>query len=258
MKRTRMPVLIAGPCVIETRQRTLSIASHLVTTARRHRMRLIFKASFDKANRTALSSFRGPGMDQGLAILAEVRRRFGMQVMTDIHEPGQAAPAAQVVDILQIPAFLCRQTDVITAAAATGRALNIKKGQFMAPWDMRHVVAKARAAGARDIWLTERGSCFGYNRLVVDMTSLEYMKQLGCSIVFDVTHSLQLPGGLGSATGSAGSEYAAALARAAAGVGVDAFFIEVHPRPARALSDAATSLDYRALERLLRDIRTIR
>ena len=245
--------LIAGPCVIESHAHALETALQLREIAQRLSVPLIFKASYDKANRTSLASFRGPGLEEGLRVLADVKERAGIPVLTDIHEPAHAAPAAEVVDILQIPAFLCRQTDLLVAAAKTGATVNVKKGQFLAPRDMRHVVGKLEAAGARGILLTERGSTFGYNNLVVDMRALPMMRELGHPVVFDVTHSLQLPGaGDGVTAGLA--EYIEPLARAGVAVGVDAVFMEVHQDPPRAKSDAANALRLDRLEALMRGL----
>ncbi len=241
---------ILGPCVIESPGHVLDLAVALDALARRSHIPLVFKASFDKANRTSGSSFRGPGLHDGLRALAAVKSRTGLPILTDIHEPGQAAAAAEVADVLQIPAFLSRQTDLLLAAARTGRAVNVKKAQFLAPRDMRHVVAKLHEGGASGILLTERGSAFGYNNLVVDMRSLPMMRALGLPVVFDVTHSLQLPGaGEGVTTGLA--EYIAPLARAGVGAGVDGVFMEVHEDPARAKSDAANALRLDLVEPLL-------
>ena len=243
--------VIAGPCVIESAAHALETALELRAIAERVGVPLIFKASYDKANRTSLSSFRGPGLDQGLRVLADVGARAGLPLLTDIHEAAHAAPAAEVVDVLQIPAFLCRQTDLLVAAARTGKTVNVKKGQFLAPRDMRHVVAKLEGAEATGILLTERGAAFGYNNLVVDMRSLPMMRELGRPIVFDVTHSLQLPGaGDGVTAGLA--EYITPLASAGVAAGVDAVFLEVHQEPARAKSDAANALRLALLEPLLR------
>lgn len=244
---------IAGPCVIESESHAVETALQLREIADRVGAPLIFKASYDKANRTSLTSFRGPGLDRGLKILAEVKARSTLPVLTDIHEPAHAAPAADVVDVLQIPAFLCRQTDLLIAAATTGLTVNVKKGQFLAPRDMRHVVAKLEGAGARGILLTERGSTFGYNNLVVDMRAIPMMRELGRPVVFDVTHSLQLPGaGDGVTAGLA--QYIEPLARAGVAVGVDAVFMEVHQDPSHARSDAANALPLDRLERLMRQL----
>ena len=246
-------VFIAGPCVIESAAHAVDTAGQLGEIANRLRVPLIFKASYDKANRTSLSSFRGPGLDEGLKILAAVKAQTSLPVLTDIHEPAHAAPAAAVVDVLQIPAFLCRQTDLLVAAASTGVAVNVKKGQFLAPRDMRHVIAKLEGAGAKSILLTERGTTFGYNNLVVDMRALPMMRELGRPVVFDVTHSLQLPGaGDGVTAGLA--QYIEPLARAGVAVGVDAVFMEVHQDPPRAKSDAANALRLDRVEGLMRQL----
>ncbi len=244
---------ILGPCVIESEAHAVDLGLAIREIAAAAGVPVIFKASFDKANRTSLSSFRGPGLREGLRVLAEVKARTGLPVLTDIHEASQAAPAAEVVDVLQIPAFLCRQTDLLVAAAATGRVVNVKKGQFLAPRDMRHVVAKLAGAEAAGILLTERGTSFGYNNLVVDMRGLPMMRELGHPVVFDVTHSLQLPGaGDGVTAGLA--EYIAPLARAGVATGVDGVFMEVHEAPSRARSDAANALRLDLLAPLLRDL----
>ncbi len=241
--------LIAGPCVIEDEEFTVRLAARLARLARSRRIPLVFKASFDKANRTSVDSFRGPGLDRGLRILARVRRETGLPVTTDVHESGQAASVAQVADLLQIPAFLARQTDLLAAAARTGRPVNVKKGQFMAPEDMRHAVAKLRSAGPGGVLLTERGTTFGYHNLVVDFRSLPILAALGAPVVFDATHSVQRPSGNGGVSGGDRS-YIPALVRAACAVGVDALFVETHPDPRRARSDAATSWPLDRLPRL--------
>ncbi len=229
--------LIAGPCVLETRALALEIAERLAELARERELFLIFKASFDKANRTKLSSGRGPGIDEGLAILGEVRAEAGVPVLTDVHLPEQCAAVAEVADVLQIPAFLCRQTDLLVAAAETARAVNIKKGQFLAPWDMRHATEKCESAGNRNVLVTERGSSFGHGRLVVDMTGLEELSKTAHPVVFDATHSVQRPGGADGTTGGE-RRLAPLLARAAVATGqVDGLFFEVHPDPDRAPSD---------------------
>jgi 2-dehydro-3-deoxyphosphooctonate aldolase (KDO 8-P synthase) len=229
--------LIAGPCMLETRELALSIAGTLRELCDARGLPLVFKSSFDKANRTKASSGRGPGLDDGLAILDEVKRRVGVPVLTDVHLPDQCASAAEVVDVLQIPAFLCRQTDLVQAAGATGKAVNIKKGQFLAPWDMRHLTAKVTSTGNRNVLVTERGSTFGYGRLVVDMTGLEDLARTGHPVVFDATHSVQRPGGADGTTGGE-RRLAPVLARAAIATGeVDGLFFEVHPDPDRAPSD---------------------
>jgi 2-dehydro-3-deoxyphosphooctonate aldolase (KDO 8-P synthase) len=226
--------------VIEDGPRTLAIARALASFARRRGVPLVFKASFDKANRTSLASYRGPGLVAGLEILGRVRRETGLPLLTDIHEAGQAAAAARVVDVLQVPAFLSRQTDLIVAAARTGRAVNIKKAQFMAPEDVLHAVAKARASGNGRVTVTERGTMFGYRNLVVDLRGIEEVRRSGVPVIFDATHSVQRPGGAGNRSGG-DREFVPVLARAACAAGADGLFIEVHPRPAGALSDPATS-----------------
>jgi 2-dehydro-3-deoxyphosphooctonate aldolase (KDO 8-P synthase) len=233
-------VMIAGPCVIESAAETLKIAWALKEYARELSLPLIFKASYDKANRTSLNSFRGPGLKEGLEILAQVKAEVGLPVLSDVHQVAEVEPAAQVLDILQIPAFLSRQTDLVVAAAATGKVVNLKKGQFLAPWDMRAAVDKAFSTGNRRVLLTERGSTFGYNNLVVDFRSLPILQSLGCPVVLDVTHSVQLPGGLGSATGGQ-REFIPLLARAGVAAGVDALFMEVHPQPEAARCDGPNS-----------------
>ena len=234
-------VMIAGPCVIENAELTLEIAWTLKHYAQELGLPLIFKASYDKANRTSLGSFRGPGLDAGLEILARVKEEVGLPVLSDVHQVSDVAPAAAVLDVLQIPAFLCRQTDLLVAAAATGKPLNIKKGQFMAPWDMGQVVEKIRSTGNSRIMLTERGGTFGYNNLVVDFRSLAIMRGLGCPVVLDVTHSVQLPGGQGNCSGGQ-REFVPLLARAGVAAGADAIFLEVHPEPERARCDGPNSL----------------
>ena len=242
-------VFIAGPCVIESRAMALGLASRLVALARRLGVGLVFKASFDKANRTSVDAFRGPGIEKGLDILAEVRATFGVPVLTDIHEPWQAKPAAEVCDVLQIPAFLARQTDLLVAAGETGAVVNVKKGQFMAPEDMSQVVRKIESTGNRRIVLCERGSSFGYHNLVADMRSLLVMRELGYPVVMDATHAVQRPGGLGTGSGGDG-RYAPALARAAVATGVDGVFMETHMDPRRAKSDAANAIRFSELEKL--------
>ena len=242
-------VFIAGPCVIESRAMALGLASRLVALARRLGVGLVFKASFDKANRTSVDAFRGPGIERGLDILAEVRATFGVPVLTDIHEPWQAKPVAEVCDVLQIPAFLARQTDLLVAAGETGAVVNVKKGQFMAPEDMSQVVRKIESTGNRRIVLCERGSSFGYHNLVADMRSLLIMRELGYPVVMDATHAVQRPGGLGTGSGGDG-RYAPALARAAVATGVDGVFMETHMDPRRAKSDAANAIRFSELEKL--------
>jgi 2-dehydro-3-deoxyphosphooctonate aldolase (KDO 8-P synthase) len=239
-------VLIGGPCVIESEAHAVDLGGRIAAIARRRGVPYVFKASFDKANRTSGRSYRGPGLVAGLKVLAEVKARLGVPVLTDIHEPGQARPAAEVADVLQIPAFLCRQTDLLLAAAGTGCAVNVKKGQFLAPGDMRHAIAKITSAGNERIILTERGSTFGYHNLVVDMRAFPIMRGFGYPVVFDVTHSLQLPGaGDGVTAGQA--EYIGTLAPAGVAAGVDGVFLEIHEDPPAAKSDAQNAL---ALDRL--------
>jgi 2-dehydro-3-deoxyphosphooctonate aldolase (KDO 8-P synthase) len=246
-------VVIAGPCVIESAQQTLDLAETLKSACARVGLPFVFKASFDKANRTSGAAFRGPGLVEGLEVLADVRRRIGVPVTTDIHHPEQAAPVAEVVDLIQIPAFLCRQTDLLIAAGASGIPVNIKKGQFLAPWDMAPVVEKVRSAGRGGVMLTERGTSFGHNDLVVDFRGLAHMAALGVPVCFDATHSTQKPGAAGDATGGE-REMAPMLARAAVGAGVDAVFLEVHPDPERARSDAATQQDVQGIGATLRQL----
>jgi 2-dehydro-3-deoxyphosphooctonate aldolase (KDO 8-P synthase) len=248
--------LMAGPCVIESEDGCLEIADRLVQIGRRTGVGIIFKASFDKANRSSISSFRGPGLDKGMAILATVRAASGLPVMTDVHEPAQAAVVARTVDCLQVPAFLCRQTDLLVACAETGRPVNVKKGQFVSPEEMGNVVEKMQASGNENILLTERGTFFGYNRLVNDMGAIDVMKRLGCPVVFDATHSTQQPGGLRTASGGQ-RELAPILARAAVAAGANGLFMEVHPEPDKAKSDAASMLPLDWLEDVLQRCRRI-
>ncbi|MCO6511905.1 MAG: 3-deoxy-8-phosphooctulonate synthase [Aridibacter famidurans] len=248
--------IIAGPCVVESKDHAFKMAGAISEIADRVGIRFVYKSSFDKANRSSIESFRGKGMDFGLGILQAVKDGFGVPVITDIHEPPQASEAAEVADILQIPAFLCRQTDLLVAAAETGKAVNVKKGQFLAPWDAKNIVDKLRSAGAERILLTERGASFGYNNLVVDMRSFPVMRSFGVPVVFDATHSLQLPGGLGKATGGQ-AEYIENFARAAVACGVDAVFMEVHDDPARAPSDGPNQLPLERLEPLLSRLKQI-
>src|SRR5262245_2929572 len=249
--------LIAGPCVIESRDHVLFMAKELKKVTAECGVSFIFKASFDKANRSSIQSFRGAGITEGLKILAEARKEVGVPVLTDIHEAGQADTVAKVVDVLQIPAFLCRQTDLIVAAAKTGRIVNVKKGQFLAPWEMKNVVDKAKEAGSHRFMLTERGASFGYNNLVVDFRSFPIMKTFGCPVVFDVTHSLQLPGGQGQSSGGQ-PEYIPHLARAGVAAGVDGLFMEVHDNPLKALSDGPNALDLALLRPLLKQLMALR
>ena len=249
-------VLFAGPCVIEGEQFTLDVATQLRDIAARCGVPFVFKSSFDKANRTSVTGFRGPGMEEGLRILQRVKDEVGVPVITDVHTPEQAKEVAKVADILQTPAFLCRQTDFITAVAKTGKPVNIKKGQFLAPWDMPHVLKKAQATGNRDIMLCDRGTSFGYNNLVSDMRSLMVMAETGAPVVFDATHSVQQPGGLGGATGG-NREFVPGLSRAAVAIGVAALFMEVHPDPDHALSDGPNSVRLDELEALLNQLKQL-
>ena len=243
-------LLIAGPCVIESESHAVGLAIAIRDIARRVGVPYVFKASYDKANRTSAGSFRGPGLAEGLRVLSRVAERAGVPILTDIHEPAHAAPVAEVADVLQIPAFLCRQTDLIDAAARTGRAVNIKKGQFVAPADMRHAIAKATATGNTRVFVTERGFTFGYHNLVVDMRAFPIMRALGYPVVYDVTHSLQLPGG-GDGVTAGQAEFIVPLASAGVAAGVDGVFLEVHERPAEAKSDAQNALRLDLLEPLL-------
>jgi 2-dehydro-3-deoxyphosphooctonate aldolase (KDO 8-P synthase) len=249
-------VLIAGPCVIESESLTLHAAERLMTICNGIAMPLIFKASYDKANRTSATSFRGPGMREGLKILAKVKESLGVPILTDVHSIEEIGPVAEVADVLQIPAFLCRQTDLIDAAARSGRVINIKKGQFLAPWDMRNVVDKALSTGNSQIILTERGASFGYNNLVSDMRSLPIMRKTGYPVVFDATHSVQLPGGLGGASGGQ-REFVEYLSRAAVATGVDGIFLEVHEDPENALCDGPNSIKLADLPPLLKKLKAI-
>ena len=263
---TAMPfTLIAGPCVIESRDLVLQVAEQVKTITDRLGIRYVFKASFDKANRSSGQSFRGPGADEGLKILQEVGQTFGVPVLTDIHESHQAAAAAQAVDVLQIPAFLCRQSDLLEAAAqavaGSNKVVNVKKGQFLAPWDMAQVVSKMAEFGLEPasgrLWLTERGTSFGYNTLVVDYRSFPQLQALGCPVIFDATHAVQQPGGRGTSTGGQ-REFVAPLARAAVAVGVDGLFMETHPDPDNALSDGPNMVPLHRLEALLSQLLALR
>ncbi len=248
--------VIAGPCVIESETHAMMMAERLAATARRLKVPLIFKASYDKANRSSIQSFRGPGMKEGLRILAKVKEKFGLPILTDVHETSQAAPAAEVCDVIQIPAFLCRQTDLLIATGKTGRTVNIKKGQFVSPWEMANAVEKIASTGNEKIIVTERGASFGYQNLVVDMRSFPILRKLGYPVVFDVTHSVQLPGGEarhgGQGKSSGGQpEFIEPLARAGVAAGVDGVFMEVHDNPAKALSDGANALALEKFEPLV-------
>lgn len=249
--------LIVGPCVIESAGHAEELAEAVREISARVQAPFVFKASFDKANRTSLSSFRGPGLTRGLDALASIKQRVGCPILTDIHEPAQAAPVAEVADVLQIPAFLCRQTDLIVSAAATGRAVNLKKGQFLAPLDMRHAIGKATAAGNHRVLVTERGTSFGYHDLVVDMRSFPQLRSLRYPVVYDVTHSLQLPGG-GDGVSAGQAEFIEPLAAAGVAAGVDGLFLEVHEQPAAARSDGQNALPLARLEPLLRRLVAIR
>jgi 2-dehydro-3-deoxyphosphooctonate aldolase (KDO 8-P synthase) len=249
----RQLFLIAGPCVIENEKLCLQVASTLKKICRAAGIFYVFKASFDKANRTSASSFRGPGLEDGLKVLAKVRTEFDLPVLTDVHNEAQATAAAPVVDILQIPAFLCRQTDLIEAAVGTGKIVNLKKGQFLSPIEMGNVAEKAKRAGGKRIMLTERGTTFGYNNLVADMRSIPLMKRYGCPVVFDATHSVQLPGGGGDKS-SGQREFAPVLARAALAAGANGLFIETHPQPDKALSDGPNMIPLGEMAALLKDL----
>jgi 2-dehydro-3-deoxyphosphooctonate aldolase (KDO 8-P synthase) len=253
LKATNRLTLIAGPCVIESEELCLKVAASLSRLCERLGILYVFKASFDKANRTSGKSFRGPGMEEGLRVLAQVRQRFSLPVLTDIHTEPQTAAAAQVADILQIPAFLCRQTDLIAAAVQTGRIVNLKKGQFLSPAEMGQVVDKARSAGGRRILVTERGTTFGYNNLVADMRSIPILRRSGCPVIFDATHSVQLPGGGGTKSGGQ-RQFAPVLARSALAAGADGLFIETHPEPDRALSDGPNMIPLHEMPALLNDL----
>lgn len=242
--------LIAGPCVIETEEMVLSIAAEMKKITEELGIPYTFKASFDKANRTSVDSFRGPGLEKGLKVLQKVKDLYGLPICTDIHEPWQAEPVSEVADILQIPAFLCRQTDLLVAAAKTGKCINIKKAQFLAPWDMKNCLDKVRRSGNENVMLCERGSCFGYNTLIVDMTGLRVMKEFGVPVIFDATHSVQKPGGNGTSTGGE-RRYVEYLAKAAIAVGADGLFMETHPDPDSAKSDGANMIPLGEIRELL-------
>jgi 2-dehydro-3-deoxyphosphooctonate aldolase (KDO 8-P synthase) len=248
--------IIAGPCVIESRESALRHAAALKERAERVGVPYIFKSSYDKANRSSVDSFRGVGLEKGLAVLAEIKQKIGVPVLTDVHEIAQVEAVKEVADILQIPAFLCRQTDFVAAVAQSGKVVNVKKGQFLAPWDMRHVIDKIVSNGNQQILVTERGASFGYNNLVSDMRSLVIMREMGYPVVFDATHSLQLPGGLGQASGGE-RKYIPALSRAGVAAGVDALFMEVHENPDQALSDGPNSLALANFEVLIRKVKEI-
>jgi 2-dehydro-3-deoxyphosphooctonate aldolase (KDO 8-P synthase) len=248
--------LIAGPCVIESETHAMTIAEEVSRIASEAKVPYIFKASYDKANRSSEQSYRGPGIAEGLRILKKIKERFGLPILTDIHEASQAAPVAEVADVLQIPAFLSRQTDLLVAAGKTGRVVNLKKGQFLSPWEMANAVEKVAKTGNEKIFLTERGASFGYQNLVVDMRSFPIMRKTGCPVVFDVTHSVQLPGGAGKSSGGQ-PEFIEPLARAGVAVGVDGIFLEVHENPAKALSDGTNALPLAELPALLGKLKQI-
>lgn len=249
-------MLLAGPCVIESREHALKMARRIKEVADKLNISYVFKSSYDKANRSSITSYRGPGLDRGLEILAEIKEELGLPVLSDVHSPEQALQAGEALDIVQIPAFLSRQTDLVVAAGETGKTVNVKKGQFLSPGDMGNVVEKIRSTGNEKILLTERGTCFGYNNLIVDMTSLPKMRALGYPVVFDATHSVQLPGGAGDSSGGE-REYAPTLTRAAVAAGIDALFLEVHDNPPQAKSDSATMLPLERLEEVLREALTL-
>ncbi len=248
--------LVAGPCVIESERHALKMAERLSATAHALRIPFIFKASYDKANRTSLDSYRGPGLARGLEILAAIKRKFKIAVLTDVHEVSQVGPAAEICDVIQIPAFLSRQTDLLAEAGRSGAVVNIKKGQFLSPWDMRHTIEKVARTGNHRILVTERGTSFGYNNLVVDIRGLAVMKEFGYPVILDVTHSLQLPGGQGKQSGGQ-PEYIEPLARAGVAAGVDGVFMEVHDNPARALSDGANALALNRFRPLIESLRDL-
>lgn len=247
------PIFIAGPCVIESAELLDQVAQELVRINKQLGTDIIFKSSFDKANRTSISSFRGPGLEKGLQMLSDVKEKYGLRILTDIHESWQAEPAGEVCDVLQIPAFLCRQTDLLVAAAKTGRTVNIKKAQFLSGMDMRYPVEKARDAGAKDVWLTERGNSFGYNNLVVDFRNIPDMLQFTPTVIMDCTHSVQRPGGAGGKTGG-DRRFVPSMAKVAKAFGATGYFFEVHPRPDEGLSDAANMLELHKLEALINDL----
>ena len=247
------PIFIAGPCVIESAELLDQVAQELVRINKQSGTDIIFKSSFDKANRTSISSFRGPGLEKGLQMLSDVKEKYGLRILTDIHESWQAEPAGEVCDVLQIPAFLCRQTDLLVAAAKTGRTENNKKAQFLSGMDMRYPVEKARDAGAKDVWLTERGNSFGYNNLVVDFRNIPDMLQFTPTVIMDCTHSVQRPGGAGGKTGG-DRRFVPSMAKAAKAFGATGYFFEVHPRPDEGLSDAANMLELHKLEALINDL----
>jgi len=248
--------IIAGPCVIEDLNTTLEIAAFLKALTEELNLPFIFKASFDKANRTSIQSYRGPGLEKGLEMLAHIKTELGIRILSDVHETRQMTAAAQVLDVIQIPAFLCRQTDFLLAAARTQKPINIKKGQFLAPWDVVNIIEKVRSTGNQNIALTERGTMFGYNNLVVDFRGIPIMQSFGCPVIFDATHSVQLPGGAGESSGGQ-REHAPTLAKAAVAAGADGIFLEVHPHPDKALCDGPNSLPLNALKPLFKQLKAI-
>ena len=250
---TMKPIIIAGPCVIESEELLDCVAQELVRINRELDTNIIFKASFDKANRTSISSFRGPGMEKGLQMLADIKSRYGLRLLTDIHESYQASPVGEVVDVIQIPAFLCRQTDLLVAAAKTGKTVNIKKAQFLSGKDMRYPVEKAKDSGAKEVWLTERGNCLGYNNLVVDFRNIPDMLEIVPRVIMDCTHSVQRPGGSNGKTGG-DRRFVPSMALAAKAFGATGYFFEVHPNPDRGLSDAANMLELSKLENLIKEL----
>ncbi len=250
-------VLVAGPCVIESRNSCLNIAKRLKALTERLEIPFIFKASYDKANRSALNSYRGPGIEKGLEILSEIKTLLNIPILSDVHSPDEVEAVRETLDVIQIPAFLCRQTDLILTAAETGKPINVKKGQFLAPWDMKNIVEKILSTGNKNIIFTERGTSFGYNNLVSDMRAIVIMKELGYPVLYDATHSVQLPGGLGASSGGQ-REMAVPLAKAAVAAGCDGLFLEVHEHPEKALSDSATMLSFEMLPPLLKQVKQIR
>ena len=246
-------LVIAGPCVLESEELARTVAAHMQEVCRKLNVSYIFKASFDKANRTSVTSYRGPGLEEGLRVMEKIRAEMSVPVLSDIHEPQQAEAAAEILDILQIPAFLCRQTDLLVAASLTGKPVNLKKGQFVSPWDLENAVNKIRQGGSSQVMLVERGASFGYNNLVVDMRSLPVMRSFNCPVIYDATHSVQLPGGSGSSSGGQ-REFIAPLARAAAATGIDGLFMEVHPNPDKALCDGPNSIALSDIEEVLEQI----
>jgi 2-dehydro-3-deoxyphosphooctonate aldolase (KDO 8-P synthase) len=252
----RLPLIIAGPCVIEDERVVFETAQGLKDIAMELGFPFVFKSSFDKANRTSVTSFRGPGMKKGLRILADVRSRYGLPVISDVHSVDEIAPAAEVLDMLQLPAFLCRQTDLIVAAAQTGKPVNIKKGQFLAPWDVKNIISKFTSTGNTNLFLTERGTSFGYNNLIVDFRAFPIMRSFGVPVIFDVTHSLQLPGGQGTSSGGQ-REFAGPLLKAAVAAGIDGIFMEVHPDPDRALCDGPNMIPLDKVRALLKAVAAI-